>query len=88
MRRGTRTIDLSPREFRLLEVFLLQPEEVITRARLLDKVWEMQFDPETNVVEAHMSNLRHKLEAGGEPRVIHTVRGAGYVLRPPPLVES
>lgn len=81
VRRGARSIDLSPREFRLLEVFLLQPEEVITRARLLDKVWEMQFDPETNVIEAHMSNLRHKLEADGEPRVIHTVRGAGYVLR-------
>ncbi len=88
VRRGVRSIDLSPREFRLLEVFLLQPEEVITRARLLDKVWEMQFDPETNVVEAHMSNLRHKLEANGEARVIHTVRGAGYVLRPPPPVEA
>ncbi len=86
VRRGPRNIDLSPREFRLLEVFLLQPEEVITRARLLDKVWEMQFDPETNVIEAHMSNLRHKLEADGEPRVIHTIRGAGYVLRPPTRV--
>ncbi len=83
VRRGTRSIDLSPREFRLLELFLLQPDEVVTRTRLLEKVWDMQFDPETNVVEAHMSNLRAKLESGGEPRVIQTMRGAGYVLRTP-----
>jgi two-component system OmpR family response regulator len=80
---GGRPIDLSPREFRLLEFFLLHPEEVIARARLLENVWDMTFDPETNVVEAHISNLRHKLEERGAPRVIQTVRGAGYALRTP-----
>ncbi|HEU4698672.1 MAG TPA: response regulator transcription factor [Gemmatimonadales bacterium] len=81
VRRGSRTLDLSPREFRLLEFFLLHPEEVVTRTRLLEKVWDMSFDPETNVVDAHISNLRRKLEEGGEPRLIQTIRGAGYALR-------
>ncbi len=81
VRRGGRLLDLSPREFRLLEYFLLHPDQVITRTRLLEKVWDMSFDPETNVVDAHISNLRRKLEAGGAPRLIHTVRGAGYALR-------
>lgn len=80
-RRGHRALDLSPREFRLLEHFLLHPEEVLTRTNLLEKVWDMSFDPETNVVDAHISNLRHKLEEEGEPRLIQTVRGAGYALR-------
>lgn len=81
VRRGSRAIDLSPREFRLLEFFLLNPEQVVTRTRLLEKVWDMTFDPETNVVEAHVSNLRRKLEEGGTPRLLQTVRGAGYALR-------
>jgi two-component system, OmpR family, response regulator len=80
-RRGGRSLDLSPREFRLLEFFLLHPEEVVTRTRLLEKVWDMAFDPETNVVDAHVSNLRRKLEERGERRLIQTVRGAGYALR-------
>lgn len=74
-------IDLSPREFRLLEYFLLHPEELITRTMLLQGVWGMSFDPETNVVDALMSNLRRKLEEGGRHRLIHPVRGAGYMLR-------
>jgi two-component system, OmpR family, response regulator len=82
VRRGGRLIELSPREFRLLEFFLRHPEEVVTRVQLLDKVWDMSFDPETNVVDAHISNLRKKLEQGGE-RLIQTVRGAGYSLRHP-----
>lgn len=81
VRRGHRTIELSPREFRLLEHFLLHPEQVLTRVGLLEKVWDMSFDPETNVVDAHISNLRHKLEEGDAPRLIQTIRGAGYVLR-------
>jgi two-component system OmpR family response regulator len=80
-RRGARTIDLSPREFRLLEYLMLHPEEVVSRTRLLEKVWDMSFDPETNVVDAHVSNLRRKLEAGGESRLVHTFRSAGYALR-------
>jgi len=81
VRRGTRRIDLAPREFRLLEHFMLHPEHVLTRTNLLDKVWDMTFDPGTNVVDAHISNLRKKLEEGGGSRLIHTVRGVGYVLR-------
>jgi len=81
VRRGNRRIDLAPREFRLLEHFMLHPEHVLTRTNLLDKVWDMTFDPGTNVVDAHISNLRKKLEEGGATRLIHTVRGVGYVLR-------
>jgi two-component system OmpR family response regulator len=79
--RGGRELDLSPREFRLLEYFLLHPEEIVSRTTLLEKVWHMSFDPETNVVEAHLSNLRRKLEDGKRSRLIQTVRGAGYMLR-------
>jgi two-component system OmpR family response regulator len=79
--RSGRLIDLSPREFRLLEYLLLHPEELVTRTMLLQKVWNMSFDPETNVVDAHVSNLRRKLEEGGRYRLIQTVRGAGYMLR-------
>ena len=81
VKRGSRRIDLAPREFRLLEHFMLHPEHVLTRTNLLDKVWDMTFDPGTNVVDAHISNLRKKLEEGGTSRLIHTVRGVGYVLR-------
>jgi two-component system OmpR family response regulator len=81
VRRGGRMIDLSPREFRLLEFFLLHPDEVVTRVQLLEKVWDMSFDPETNVVDAHISNLRKKLERHDAPRLIQTIRGAGYALR-------
>jgi two-component system OmpR family response regulator len=81
VRRFGRTLDLAPREFRLLEFFLLNPERVIGRTTLLEQVWDMSFDPETNVVDAHISNLRRKLEEGGHPRLIQTVRGTGYALR-------
>jgi len=81
VKRGGRMLDLAPREFRLLEFFLLNPERVVSRATLLEQVWDMSFDPETNVVDAHISNLRKKLEEGSLPRLIHTVRGAGYALR-------
>jgi DNA-binding response OmpR family regulator len=79
--RSGHLIDLSPREFRLLEHFLLHPEELVTRTMLLQKVWNMSFDPETNVVDAHISNLRRKLEEGSRCRLVQTVRGAGYMLR-------
>jgi two-component system OmpR family response regulator len=79
--RGGRPLDLTPREFRLLEHFLARPDEVVTRTELLEKVWDMSFDPGTNVVDVHVSNLRRKLEEGGAPRVIQTVRGVGFALR-------
>lgn len=81
VRRQGIAIDLSPREFRLLEHFLLHADEVLTRTNLLEKVWDMSFDPETNVIDAHISNLRRKLEEGGGNRLIQTIRGAGYSLR-------
>jgi DNA-binding response OmpR family regulator len=76
-----RPLDLTPREFQLLEYFLLHPDEVIRRTTLLEKVWDMQSDPETNVVDVHIKNLRRKLtEATGEA-VIANVRGVGFTLR-------
>jgi len=79
--RGGRPLDLTPREFRLLEYFLARPDAVVTRTELLEKVWDMSFDPESNVVDVHLSNLRGKLEEGGAPRLIQTVRGVGFALR-------
>ena len=79
--RGGRPLDLTAREFRLLEHFLTRPEAVVTRTNLLEKVWDMSFDPGSNVVDVHVSNLRRKLEEGGQPRLIQTVRGVGFALR-------
>ncbi|MCI0432252.1 MAG: response regulator transcription factor [Gemmatimonadetes bacterium] len=73
-------LDLTPREFQLLEFFLLRPETVIRRTELLEKVWDMSFDPMTNVVDVHIGNLRRKLAAAGDSPLIHTVRGVGYML--------
>jgi len=81
VKRGGKPLDFSPREFRLLEFFLLNPERIMSRAQLLEKVWDMSFDPGTNVVDAHISIVRKKLEEHGRPRLIQTVRGAGYALR-------
>ena len=79
--RGGRPLDLTPREFRLLEYFLQRPDAVVTRTELLEKVWDLSFDPGSNVVDVHVSNLRGKLEEGGRPRLIQTVRGVGFALR-------
>jgi two-component system copper resistance phosphate regulon response regulator CusR len=81
--RGGRPLDLTPREFRLLEHFLGRPDAVVTRTELLEKVWDMSFDPGSNVVDVHVSNLRGKLEEGGRARLIQTVRGVGFALREP-----
>jgi len=80
--RGGRELDLTPREFALLETFLRRPGEVIDRRVLHEEVWGYTFDPGTNVTDVFVGYLRRKLEAGGEPRVLHTVRGVGFVLRP------
>jgi two-component system response regulator MprA len=79
--RSGRRIDLTRREFELLLAFLLRPRQVLRREELLARVWGYDFAPDTNVVEVYVLYLRRKLEAGGEPRLLHTVRGAGYVLR-------
>jgi DNA-binding response OmpR family regulator len=80
--RGGRELDLTPREFALLEVFLRHPGDVLDRKLLHEEVWGYTFDPGTNVTDVFVGYLRRKLEADGEPRVLHTVRGVGFVLRP------
>ena len=79
--RGDRGIDLTQREFELLEYLMRNERLVISRQKLLDEVWGYDPFSITNTIEVFVSNLRRKLEAGGEPRLLHTVRGAGYVLR-------
>lgn len=81
--RAGRRVDLQPREFQLLEQLMRNAEQVVTRTMLLEAVWDFHFDPKTNIVETHMSRLRAKLAQAGGPELIHTIRGAGYVLRAP-----
>jgi len=81
VRRGERTIPLAPRQFRLLEYLLLNSGRSVSRSELLREVWNLNYDPESNLVDAHISTLRSALEEAGEPRLIHTVRGIGYTLR-------
>ena len=80
--RGGRDLELTRRELELLSLFMRHPGEVIDRERLHEEVWGYDFDPKTNVADVFVGYLRRKLEAGGEPRVLHTVRGVGFVLRP------
>ena len=80
--RGDRELALTRREFDLLHLFLRHPGEVLDRARLHEEVWGYTFDPGTNIADVFVGYLRRKLEAGGEPRVLQTVRGVGFVLRP------
>src|SRR5258708_5453590 len=79
--RAERPIDLTQREFELLEYLMRNERIVISRQRLLDEVWGYDPFSTTNTIEVFVSNLRRKLEADGEPRLLHTIRGAGYVLR-------
>jgi DNA-binding response OmpR family regulator len=79
--RGERELELTRREFDLLALLLRHPGEVLDRRRLHEDVWGYTFDPQTNVADVFVGYLRRKLEAGGEPRVLHTVRGVGFVLR-------
>jgi two-component system, OmpR family, response regulator MprA len=81
--RGTRPLDLTAREFELLEYLMRNERLVVSRQQLLEDVWDYYAFAETNTVDVFVSTLRRKLEAGGEPRLLHTVRGAGYVLRGP-----
>jgi two-component system OmpR family response regulator len=82
--RGGRAIDLLPREFRLLEYLMRHAGHIVTRTMLLEKVWDYHFDPQTNVIDVHVSRLRQKLDKGFAVPLLHTVRGAGYTLRAPP----
>lgn len=83
VRRGGRPIDLLPREYRLLEYLMRHPDQVITRTMLFEEVWSYRYDQRTNVIDVHMGKLRRKLDEGGLPSMIHTVRGSGYILRAP-----
>ena len=80
-RRGGRTIALQPREFRLLEYLMRHAGQVVTRTMLLENVWDYHFDPQTNVIDVHVSRLRSKIEKGFDKPILQTVRGAGYMLK-------
>ncbi|NUQ36694.1 MAG: response regulator transcription factor [Caldilineales bacterium] len=81
VRRGPREIDLTAREFDLLELFMRNPNQVLTRAQIYDEIWAYDFGGESNIIEVYIRYLRTKLEAEGEPRLLHTKRGVGYILR-------
>ena len=80
--RGERKLDLTRREFELLQLFMRHPGEILDRRRLHEEVWGYTFDPGTNVADVFVGYIRRKLEQDGEARVLHTVRGVGFVLRP------
>jgi two-component system response regulator MprA len=82
--RGHRLLELTRTEFALLELFLRHPRQVLTRSIIFDRVWGYDFGPASNSLEVYVGYLRRKTEAAGEPRLLHTVRGVGYVLRAGP----
>jgi len=81
--RGERPVELTRTEFSLLELFLRNPRQVLTRSLIFERVWGYDFGPASNSLDVYIGYLRRKTEAGGEPRLIHTVRGVGYALRAP-----
>ncbi len=81
VRRGSRKIDLTTKEFDLLELFMQHPRQVLTRDIIYERIWNYDFGGESNIIEVYVRYLRSKLEAGGEPRLLQTVRGVGYALR-------
>ena len=83
VRRARREIVLQPREFGLLEYLMKNAGRVVTRTMLLEKLWDYHFDPQTNVIDVHISRLRAKIDKGFDEPLLHTVRGAGYMLRAP-----
>ena len=81
VRRGGQVINLQPREYSLLEYLMNNDGQVVTRTMLLENVWDYHFDPQTNVIDVHISRLRSKIEKGFEGSLLHTIRGAGYILK-------
>jgi two-component system OmpR family response regulator len=81
VRRGAAEITLQPREFRLLEYLMQHAGQVVTRTMLLENVWDYHFDPQTNVIDVHISRLRSKIDKGFSQPLLHTIRGAGYMIR-------
>jgi DNA-binding response OmpR family regulator len=82
-RRGSRTIELTPREYRLLEFLLRSAGRICGRMEIVESVWDYDFDPGTNLVDVYVKRLREKVDADHEPRLLHTVRGVGYVMKLP-----
>ena len=82
VRRGGKAIDLTAREFRILEYLLRNQDRVVTRSMLLEKVWDYHFDPQTNIIDQHVSRLRQKIDRGFTLSLLQTIRGVGYALRP------
>jgi two-component system, OmpR family, response regulator len=80
-KRGDRVIELLPREFRLLEYMMRRKDQMVTRAMLLEEVWNYKFIPHTNLVDVHMGRLRHKVDLANEAPMIHSIRGVGFILR-------
>ncbi len=78
--RGREKIDLTPKEYALLEFFMRRSGQIITRTMITEKVWDYHFDTSTNIVEVHVSHLRNKIDKSFEPKLLHTVKGVGYVL--------
>jgi two-component system OmpR family response regulator len=78
--RGARAIVLKPREFKLLEFLMRHADQVVTRTMVLENVWDYHFDPQTNVVDVHVSKLRQKIDVESEPPLLRTVRNAGYMI--------
>jgi two-component system, OmpR family, response regulator MprA len=78
---GGRRVELTAKEYELLELFMRHPQQVLTREVIYDRVWGYDFGGESNIIEVYVRYLRQKLESAGEPRLIHTVRGVGYILR-------
>jgi two-component system OmpR family response regulator len=83
VKRDGKLIELQPREFKLLEYLMRHAGQVVTRTMLLEGVWDYYFDPQTNVIDVHISRLRQKIDKGFEEALLHTVRGAGYCIRYP-----
>src|SRR6202020_614976 len=81
VRRRGQEIDLQPREFQLLEFLMRHAGQSVTRTMLLERVWEYHFDPQTNVIDVHISRLRAKIDKGFDTTLLHTIRGAGYIIR-------
>ena len=83
VKRAGKIIALQPREFRLLEYLIRHSGQVVTRTMLLENVWDYHFDPQTNVIDVHISRLRSKIDRGFSHTLLNTVRGSGYILREP-----
>lgn len=83
VKRAGKTINLQPREYVILEFLLQYAGQIVTRTMLLESVWDYHFDPQTNIIDVHISRLRNKIDRDFEPALLHTVRGAGYCLHEP-----